>query len=240
MIAEEDRKTMKKFAACMLVLLLLCTPVTAGAEASDWDLSAPTEVTEEVRAIFDKATEGLLGVSYVPVCVLGVQGDTYCILCKATVIYPNAEPNNVLVYVNEDGIQNIYELWIDKHDKKEEVRDDGEQDSAASETNADIQYVMYLGTNDKDTNKPVFTEAEAQEQVKDILIRHFGGYTIQEASGGWIDEGTVYQEYTLVIYLSDTTEEAVHAAADELIETFRQSSILIQTNPTRTEFYSGS
>ncbi|MGX8688275.1 MAG: DUF3574 domain-containing protein [bacterium] len=231
---------MKKFAACMLVLLLLCTPVTAGAEASDWDLSAPTEVTEEVRAIFDKATEGLLGVSYVPVCVLGVQGDTYCILCKATVIYPNAEPNNVLMYVNEDGIQNIYELWIDKHDKKEEVRDDGEQDSAASETNADIQYVMYLGTNDKDTNKPVFTEAEAQEQVKDILIRHFGGYTIQEASGGWIDEGTVYQEYTLVIYLSDTTEEAVHAAADEMIETFRQSSVLIQTNPTRTEFYSGS
>lgn len=231
---------MKKFAACMLVLLLLCTPVTAGADASDWDLSAPTEVTEEVRAIFDKATEGLLGVSYVPVCVLGVQGDTYCILCKATVVYPNAEPNNVLVYVNKDGIQNIYELWIDKHDKKEEVRDDGEQDSAASETNADIQYVMYLGTNDKDTNKPVFTEAEAQEQVKDILIRHFGGYTIQEASGGWIDEGTVYQEYTLVIYLSDTTEEAVHAAADEMIETFRQSSILIQTNPTRTEFYSGS
>jgi hypothetical protein len=231
---------MKKFAACMLVLLLLCTPVTAGAEASDWDLSAPTEVTEEVRTIFDKATEGLLGVSYVPVCVLGVQGDTYCILCKATVIYPNAEPNNVLMYVNEDGIQNIYELWIDKHDKKEEVRDDGEQDSAASETNADIQYVMYLGTNDKDTNKPVFTEAEAQEQVKDILIRHFGGYTIQEASGGWIDEGTVYQEYTLVIYLSDTTEEAVHAAADEMIETFRQSSVLIQTNPTRTEFYSGS
>ena len=231
---------MKKFAACMLVLLLLCTPVTAGAEASDWDLSAPTEVTEEVQAIFDKATEGLLGVSYVPVCVLGVQGDTYCILCKATVIYPNAEPNNVLMYVNEDGIQNIYELWIDKHDKKEEVRDDGEQDSAASETNADIQYVMYLGTNDKDTNKPVFTEAEAQEQVKDILIRHFGGYTIQEASGGWIDEGTVYQEYTLVIYLSDTTEEAVHAAADEMIETFRQSSVLIQTNPTRTEFYSGS
>ena len=231
---------MKKFAACMLVLLLLSTPVTAGADASDWDLSAPTEVTEEVRAIFDKATEGLLGVSYVPVCVLGVQGDTYCILCKATVIYPNAEPNNVLMYVNEDGIQNIYELWIDKHDKKEEVRDDGEQDSAASETNADIQYVMYLGTNDKDTNKPVFTEAEAQEQVKDILIRHFGGYTIQEASGGWIDEGTVYQEYTLVIYLSDTTEEAVHAAADEMIETFRQSSVLIQTNPTRTEFYSGS
>ena len=76
------------------------------------------------------------------------------------------------------------------------------------------------------------------EKLRDILIRHFGGYTIQEARGGWIDEGTVYQEYTLVIYLSDTTLEKVHAAADEMIATFRQSSVLIQENPTRTEFYS--
>ena len=102
-----------------------------------------------------------------------------------------------------------------------------------------VQYVLYLGTNDKDTNKPVFTQAEALEQAKDILIRHFGGYTIQEAHGGWIDGDTEYQEYTLVIYLSDTTPEMVHSAADEMIETFRQNSVLIQENPTRTEFYAG-
>ncbi len=102
----------------------------------------------------------------------------------------------------------------------------------------DVQYVLYLGTNDKDTNKPVFTQAEAIEQAKAILLKHFGGYTIQEANGGWVDGETAYQEYTLVIYLSDTTEDAVHAAADELIETFRQSSVLIQANPTKTEFYS--
>lgn len=102
----------------------------------------------------------------------------------------------------------------------------------------DIQYVLYLGTNDKDTNKPVFTQAEAMEQLKAILIRNFGGYTIQEAHGGWISDGKEYQEYTLVIYLSDTTIEKVHAAADEMIETFRQNSVLIQANPTRTEFYS--
>ena len=102
-----------------------------------------------------------------------------------------------------------------------------------------IQYVLYLGTNDKDTDKPVFTQAEALEQAKDILIRHFGGYTIQEAHGGWIDSGKKYQEYTLVIYLSDTTLDKIHAAADEMIETFRQNSVLIQENPTKTEFYSG-
>ena len=101
----------------------------------------------------------------------------------------------------------------------------------------DVQYVMYLGTNDKDTNEPVYEPDEAKEKAKEILIRHFGGYTIQEASGGWVDEEKLYQEYTLVIYLSDTTLEKVHAAADDMISTFDQSSVLIQTNETRTEFY---
>ena len=112
-------------------------------------------------------------------------------------------------------------------------------DAPAPAPEANVQYVMYLGTNGKDTNKPVFTQAEAMDKAKEILIRHFGGYTIQEADGGWISDGIEYQEYTLVIYLSDTTEEAVHAAADELIEVFDQNSVLIQKNPTQTEFYSG-
>ena len=100
----------------------------------------------------------------------------------------------------------------------------------------DIQYVLYLGTNDKDTNQPVYPPEEAKEKAKEILIRNFGGYTIQEANGGWIDdENTVYQEYTLVIYLSDTTIDKVHAAADEMIRTFNQSSVLIQANETKTD-----
>ena len=104
---------------------------------------------------------------------------------------------------------------------------------------ADIQYVMYLGTNDKDTNEPVFTPEEAKKQAEKILIEHFGGYTIQEANGGWLDGDTVCQEYTLVIYLSDTDLDHVHAAADDLIPVFRQSSVLIQANQTTTEFYAG-
>lgn len=104
----------------------------------------------------------------------------------------------------------------------------------------DIQFVLYLGTNDKDTNEPVFTREEAQEAAKEILIDNFGGYTIQEAEGGWKDGDKIYQEYTLVIYLSDTDINKVHTAADQLISKFHQSSILIQSNKTTTEFYSGS
>ena len=106
--------------------------------------------------------------------------------------------------------------------------------------NTDTQYVMYVGTNDKDTTEPVCTPEEAKERAVKVLLDHFGGYTIQEANGGWIDGDKVYTEYTLVIYLSDTDLEKVHAAADKLITEFNQSSILIQANQTVTEFYSGA
>ncbi len=118
---------------------------------------------------------------------------------------------------------------------------ESEAEPEAAAESDDVQYVLYLGTNDKDTNAPVFTQEEALQQARDILVRHFGGYTIQEAYGGWVgDDGQLYREYTLVIYLSGTTLDQVHAAADEMVETFRQSSVLIQANPTRTEFYGGN
>ena len=133
----------------------------------------------------------------------------------------------------EDVVKTNEFHWLD------DLAEDRVPVETEAATDEDVQYVMYLGTNGKDDNKPVFTQAEALEQAKAILLEHFGGYTIQEANGGWVDGDTEYQEYTLVIYVSDTTEEALHAAADELIETFDQSSILIQANPTKTEFYSG-
>ena len=105
----------------------------------------------------------------------------------------------------------------------------------------DTQYVMYLGTNDKDTYEPFGTPEEAKAKVDEVLTKHFEGFTIQDAMGGWTNEnGTVDHEFTVVILLSDTTIEKVHAAADDLIRTFNQSAILIQSNQTRTEFYSGS
>ena len=116
-----------------------------------------------------------------------------------------------------------------------------EQTETQPETK-DVQYVLYLGTNDKDTGVMGFESREAAKaKAAEILIANFGGYTIQEAEGGWIDDnGNKCQEYTLVIYLSDTTLEKVHAVSDELLTVFNQSSILIQANETTTEFYEGA
>ena len=103
---------------------------------------------------------------------------------------------------------------------------------------ADVQYTMYVGTNDKDTNQPVYPPEESKQRAKAILMKYFGGYTIQEADGGWRgDDGTEYQEYTLVIHLSDTDLDAVHKAAKEMLDEFHQSSILINTDTVTTEFY---
>lgn len=102
----------------------------------------------------------------------------------------------------------------------------------------DIQYVMYLGTNDRDTYEPYGTPEVCKAKVDEVLTKHFEGFTIQEANGGWTNEnGTVDHEYTIVIILSDTTLDKVHEAAKDLNATFNQSSILIQSNLTTTEFY---
>ncbi len=114
-----------------------------------------------------------------------------------------------------------------------------DREAEKAEDQGDIQYVLYVGTNDKDTNQPVCTPDEAMETAKEILIDRFGGYTIQEAHGGWIDGDTEYQEYTLVIHLSDTTPDDVHKTCDVFIDRFNQSSILIQENKIVTEFYAG-
>ena len=103
-----------------------------------------------------------------------------------------------------------------------------------------VQYVVYLGTNHKDTNEPVFTNhSEAKMRADTVLVKYFPGFTIQEADGGWLEDGLISHEYTLVIYLSDTNLNQVHRACNELIESFHQSNVLIQANDTKTEFYSG-
>ena len=112
--------------------------------------------------------------------------------------------------------------------------------SVNSVKDKDINYVLYLGTNDKDTNQPVASEGECVAKAETILANNFDGFTIQEARGGWKnDDGSISHEYTIIITLSDTTLDQVHKASKELIKEFNQSSILIHTNTSKVEFYEG-
>ena len=102
------------------------------------------------------------------------------------------------------------------------------------------QYVMYVGTNDKDTYKPEHTNEEAMNIVDQICLKYFDGYTLQEATGSWTDEtGTPTHEYTLVCYFDAADEKTVYKAADEIIKELNQNTVLIEKAEIEMNYYSG-
>ena len=110
---------MKKLIALILMIL---TVVTAAAMADSpdggWTPSADPAVTEELQAIFEKGTEALTGMSYVPVAYLGSQivaGTNHAFLCRAVTAYPGTldmEPAYAMVYLYEDLSGNVSILSI--------------------------------------------------------------------------------------------------------------------------------
>ena len=75
-----------------------------------WGTASDPTLTDEVRALFEKALDGLVGVNYVPVTYLGTQvvaGYNHAILCQATTVYPGAAPRWVIMYLFEDPDGNV-------------------------------------------------------------------------------------------------------------------------------------
>ena len=54
-----------------------------------------------------------------------------------------------------------------------------------------VQCVLCVGTSDKDTGMLEMTQEEALELTRDIPTRELGGYTIQEAYRGWMNDGSI-------------------------------------------------
>ncbi len=70
-----------------------------------WSYAEDPAVTDEMQARLDKALEGMVGASYLPVANLGTQvvaGLNRCLLCRVTPVVPDAQPHYALVYVYED------------------------------------------------------------------------------------------------------------------------------------------
>ena len=62
------------------------------------------------------------------------------------------------------------------------------ESTPVEDTAESIQYVMYVGTNDKDTYQPKHSQEEARNIVDQVCLKYFEGYTLQEATGAWTDE----------------------------------------------------
>lgn len=126
---------MKKLISLILALMLAILAIPALAEdAQDPDTAVdpnidpdflvgaweswtgdPLEIPDDVKAAFDKAMEGLVGCTYEPIAILGsqvVSGMNYCLLCKTTIVTPDAPVSYTLVYIYEalDGTAEILSI----------------------------------------------------------------------------------------------------------------------------------
>ena len=76
-----------------------------GAMTGGWEAAADPTVTAELKALFDKGVEGLVGVNYVPLVYLGSQvvaGTNYAFLCQASMVVPDPVPEWAIVYLYQD------------------------------------------------------------------------------------------------------------------------------------------
>lgn len=127
---------MKRFVALILASLMLASLAACGQKkekttVGGWTLTEDGALTAEAQGAFDKAMEGLIGVNYTPVALLGTQlvsGTNYCILCEAAVVYPDAQPYYALVTVYQDlqgkaEVRNIVAMDLGKIEETGEIKD---------------------------------------------------------------------------------------------------------------------
>lgn len=108
------------------------------------------------------------------------------------------------------------------------------------ETTAQGKYVLYIGTNDKDTYTQQIPLDEAERIVSEICSRHVTGYTVQRAEGGWTDEsGVLTKEQTLVYSFDSIQEEDLIAIMDEVLLQLNQASILVERQDLTYCYYTG-
>ena len=104
---------------------------TENDEMGKWIVPESTEITDELKEVFEKALDGFTGVGYTPKLYLGyiVSGGTiHCFLCESLVIVPDAVPYWSLVYVFEDtegnaAITNVYVPYYSTSGDYVEVQD---------------------------------------------------------------------------------------------------------------------
>lgn len=110
--------------------------------------------------------------------------------------------------------------------------------SSLGEVSRQKKYVMYLGTNDKDTLKQEIPTEVIREQMHEICMKYADGYTLSIMDGYYRDgAGNPTREVTLVYVFFNTPLESIKKIMDEAIVKFNQSTILLEENKTKSIFY---
>jgi hypothetical protein len=104
---------------------------------------------------------------------------------------------------------------------------------------SDVQYTLYIGLNDKDTNEQTIPTERAKEIVNEICAKYVKGYAASDALGGWLDGNVWVRENTLVYTFIDAAELQIIAIMDETLAALNQNSILVEKLNGSRAFYDG-
>lgn len=109
-----------------------------------------------------------------------------------------------------------------------------------SEVSTQKKYIMYLGTNDKDTYKQEIPTETIKAQMHEICIKYVDGYTVSVMDGYYKDDkGGMSHEVSLVYVFIDADIDSMKKIMDEALIKFNQGSILLEESKGRSTFYSG-
>ena len=128
---------MKKIIAMLLTLCLMAeTGLSALAEegtgtgtmmTGGWQITTDATVTDEVKALLDKAFDGIDGSAIEPIALLGTQlvaGTNYCILSRISPVVQDPVPYYVLIYIYADLSGGAQLLQIQELDPAAMMEDD--------------------------------------------------------------------------------------------------------------------
>ncbi len=94
-----------------------------------WSMAESPDVTEEVSALLEKATDDLLGAAYSPVAYIGsqpVSGTNHALLCTITPVVPDAVGTYAVVILYEDPHGNVEITKILNSEAEAEIPVDSE------------------------------------------------------------------------------------------------------------------
>jgi nucleoside 2-deoxyribosyltransferase len=188
-------------------------------------------MTEEISKLFTKATEGISDTAYEPMGYMAGKNGIHCILCRAHDAGSNAAPYYTLVYVDDQGVQNVWDIWMGAHAEKkmdvdpdkirltdEETMDDKEtgnldsgngEEKAETNTPADIETDAAAGKRVYFAG-PLFNESEKDFNLKMVEILEAHGYEVfLPQRDGFLAtdlEGKTEEEKTAMIFEKDCSE----------------------------------
>ena len=91
-----------------------------------WSRAESPVVTDKMKEKLDKALDGMVGASYIPVAYLGSQivaGTNYALLCRVSPVVPDAVETYEIVYLNETLEGEISIMDIVESEKTTDISD---------------------------------------------------------------------------------------------------------------------